>query len=297
MGSPEGSVQPAPISGVSISSLLSGIQGTAQENTPLAQLAAATAKAPAMVFLGQGIPSIPKKMAERILSGEYIDFAELPPAKTKQKQVAAPTEGNILLVQTCELLQNRKPIADLATWLQCFGCYMAVVTARHPARVPDLLGYMLTIVKASRQFRWPSWVVYDQNFRLEAAEKGLVVWSKVDPSLFSLCFTGQATSAESWCKHCQGLDHGSDQCLGRPAVKKPQLPNAPRPWRGGAASGLGPTEGTPVCFKYNRYNGDCIRGARCRYRHVCLTCEGDHPKSKCATKTPGKGGIGEKSPR
>ncbi len=282
---------------MSIFSLLSGVQGSEQGSTPLAQLQVPPAKTSTMIFLGQGIPSISKKMAKRILSGEYVNFSELPPAKMKQKQVASPTEGNILLVQSCELLQNRKAIGDLPTWLQCFGCYMAVITARSPARMPDLLGYMLTIVKASQKYKWPSWVVYDQNFRLEPAEKGMLEWSKVDPSLFSLCFTGQAISAESWCRHCQGLDHGSDQCFGRPTVKRPQLPNAPRPFRGAAVPGQTPPEVVPVCYKYNRYNGDCIRGVRCRYKHVCLSCEGDHPKSKCPVKIPGRAGTGERSPK
>ncbi len=281
-----------PNPGVSISSLLSGLQGSSHESIPLAQLPNPPTKSPPSVFLGQGIPSIPRKMANRILAGEFVDFADLPPAKLKQKQVSAPTEGNILLVQSSELLQQRKPIGDLPTWLQCFGCYMAVVTSRYPARVPDLIGYMLNIGRASQKYKWPAWVVYDQNFRMEAADKGLTDWSKVDPSLFSLCFTGQAISPESWCRFCQGLDHGSDQCtLARQTCRRPQVPGPSRPARGSRSpptSGQGPTDPPPVCFKYNRYNGDCIKGPRCRYRHVCTMCEGEHPRSKCPSKEVGK---------
>ncbi len=49
-------------------------------------------------------------------------------------------------------------------------------------------------------------------------------WAKVDPSLFALCFKGLATSPESGCKHCQILDHGSDQC---PTARKANKPPPP----------------------------------------------------------------------
>ncbi len=46
---------------------------------------------------------------------------------------------------------------------------MAVATSRYPARVPNLIGYMLNIVRVSQKYKYPAWVVYDQNFRMEAA--------------------------------------------------------------------------------------------------------------------------------
>ncbi len=97
-------------------------------------------------------------MADRILADEFVDFADLPPAKLKQKQVSAPTEGNILLVQSSDLLQHWKPIGDLTTWLQCVDYYMAVVTSHYPARVPNLIGYMLNDVRASQKYKWQAWL-------------------------------------------------------------------------------------------------------------------------------------------
>ncbi len=110
-------------------------------------------------------------MADRILAGEMVDLSDLPPAKMKQKQAPTSTEGNILRVQSSELLQQLKPTGDLPTWL-VFWLLHGSVTSRYPARVPDLIGYMLTIVSVSQKYKWPSWVVCDQNFRMEAADKG-----------------------------------------------------------------------------------------------------------------------------
>ena len=66
---------------------------------------------------GEGLPSLPKKYVEKILAGEYIDFAELPPAKGKVKSIPNTVEGQIVVVQVADLLETRKLIPDLATWV------------------------------------------------------------------------------------------------------------------------------------------------------------------------------------
>ena len=38
--------------------------------------------------------------------------------------------------------------------------------------------------------------MYDQNFRQQAAEVGSTEWARVDPSIYTQCFTGMALSAE-----------------------------------------------------------------------------------------------------
>lgn len=111
-----------------------------------------------------------------------------------------------------DLTGNRKLIPDLTTWTQCFAMYMAAITLKEPDRTSNLLAYMVTIVKASVTYNWPFWVVYDQNLRQEAADNGLKDWSKVDPSIYTQCFTNAAVSNEKWCKFCQSIDHGSNSC-------------------------------------------------------------------------------------
>ena len=34
----------------------------------------------------------------------------------------------------------------------------------------------------------PSWVIYDQNVRQEAADHDIKVWSQMDPSLFTVLY-------------------------------------------------------------------------------------------------------------
>ena len=120
------------------------------------------------ITLGYGIPPIPSKTRDKILAGEYIEFSELPPAKGKSLSPSAALsalEGNILLVNPADLHQQKKVIPDLGIWVQCFSIYMGVICSMHPERLPDLIGYMCHICRASERYRWPSWVVFDQNFR------------------------------------------------------------------------------------------------------------------------------------
>ena len=119
--------------------------------------------------MGSGLAALPKKLVERIRANEYIDLTELPPAKGKGRPVPQSLEGQVIVVQAAELVQSRKIVPDLATWTQCFALYVATLASHQPERLPDLIAYQALIAKATLEFRWPSWIVYDQNFRQEAA--------------------------------------------------------------------------------------------------------------------------------
>ena len=243
-----------------------------------------------LVATGEGLPTLPKKCVEKILAGEYIDFAELPPAKGKVKSIPNTVEGQIVVVQATDLLETRKLIPDLATWVQCFGIYAAVITSKDPTRMKNMFVYLTLIAKCSQKYRWPSWVVYDQNFRQEAAEMGQKDWSKVDPSIYAQCFTGASISQENWCKCCHSIDHVSDTCPIKPyaASRKREGPlqaSAAPPKKRPA-----PRSNPAVCRNFNLYNGDCRFGEMCMLQHKCKNCgEHGHPIAKC-TK-PKKGSI------
>ena len=245
-----------------------------------------------LVSIGTGLPALQKKLVDRIRANEYIDFAELPPAKGKGRPVPQSLEGQIIVVQAADLMHTRKIIPDLATWCQCFAVYVAVLIPHQPSRLEDLMAYQSLIAKASQKYKWPSWVVYDQNFRQEAAGNPSQAWAKVDPSIYAQCFTGQALSGENWCSKCHSLDHTLASC---------PLRSRKRTWSAANAltspAGPSPMAGReqPVCQKFNRYNGDCKFGKNCRFRHVCSRCGEFHPVSKCKAEQDGESSKG--SPR
>ena len=99
-----------------------------------------------------------------MLAWEYVDLVELPPARAMPKE---PTLASIWLVQTTTLAKSQKGLMpDITTWVQCFAIYISVVATKFADRVPSMLGYMVDIIRASRQFRWPSWVMYDANYQM-----------------------------------------------------------------------------------------------------------------------------------
>ena len=238
---------------------------------------------PPMVVIASGIPAMPKKLAQKVLNGEYINFMELPPAKGRARPTSLDWEGQVLLVQSADLYAAKKLIPDLATWVQCFSIYAAVLGSQYPDRIPDLLGYAAFIAKCSQKFKWPSWVVYDQNFRQQAADENITVWVRPDPGVYAQSFTNYALSAEGWCKHCHSVDHISETCPTRPKPTNPRkrgfaFPHPPTTKRPLIPSPLAPSIDETICRKYNRYDGDCHFGRECKFRHVCSNCKkGVHP--------------------
>ena len=123
-----------------------------------------------MVMLGVGLPALPRKLVDKIEAGEYIDLTELPPARGNSQSILPAVEGQVLVVQAVDLLQSCRVIPDLATWLQCFAIYAAVIAAKQPSCLPDLLAYMSIIAKAS-SYGHPGWYTTKTSVRkLPAAE-------------------------------------------------------------------------------------------------------------------------------
>ena len=246
----------------------SQVMSTTAHNIPSSSL---------QVPIGYGIPSIPAKTRDKILLGEYIDFTELPPAKGKSltPNALSTLESSVLLVNPIDLLQQRKVIPDLGVWVQCFAIYMAVICTRHPERLPDLLGYMCHICRASERYKWPSWIVFDQNFRQSVADQGLSSLSQIDATLFAQCFNGQGKENQSWCYHCHSLDHASDACPMKPnSAKTPKLAPPHKPGEPSSSK-------TPIiCINYNSVRG-CRFGKKCHRQHKCSECSGAHPLKSC----------------
>ena len=80
---------------------------------------------------------------------------------------------------------------------------------------------MSFIARKSLRYAWPSWLVYDQNFRQEAAENPHLSWARADPGTYTESFSGQLIGRENWCSHCYSIDHYSFQC---PVAAQSQSP-------------------------------------------------------------------------
>ncbi len=73
-----------------------------------------------------------------------------------------------------------------------------------PEPVPELMAYLVQIMRVSQDFGGLAWVNYDLAFCRQAASTGSRQWSKVNPSLYSICFAGVAR-ANKRCDLCLSL--------------------------------------------------------------------------------------------
>ncbi len=112
------------------------------------------------------------------------------------------TKGSIkeCICSWCIELIRPRVTSALATWVLCLAIYASVVTTKFAKRIPATKGYTVDTIRASRQFRWLSWVLYDVNYCRQAAASNQTDWSKINPNLYVQCFTG-------WARNTGGVTH------------------------------------------------------------------------------------------
>ena len=118
--------------------------------------------------------ALEKSTEEKILRGEYIDFALLLPDSLSQPQVpelqfrfddSGPAPSSRMT-----MVRKRKPIIDnFHKWLDAYTTYMLVLVTAYPRRSLELLKYQQTISCAATKFKGLSWLTYDEQFRRRAA--------------------------------------------------------------------------------------------------------------------------------
>ena len=231
-----------------------------------------SSKKPGPVKLGAGLLAVPGVLAGRIRRGEYVDFAELPPALPDGSTAGVQSSEQLLIVQAADYRRTRRRVPDVTVWIRCFILFAGTVATEEPERLMDLLGYMDAIVRAAQKFAWPACEEYDRRFLQMVAGDDSRPWARLDAGLYTECFTAQALTGPT------ARDTGRGGQAGQAAGprKRPREPAGAELAEHDRAEA-----GAPVCGKYNRYRGDCKFGVRCRFQHVCSKCKGQHPVSQC----------------
>lgn len=222
--------------------------------------------------------TLPTKLVKKILNLEFTEMSEI-----TAEEFLAPQPGRPVPHQT--------PITDISLWVQKYASMAAILSARFPAKAPELFAYLSQIVRAARNYEGNRWVSYDRQFRREALAKKNLDWSSPNHRLYNEAFTGWARSI-SRCQYCLQDDHHSDACPQNPNLNPmfnllqdmasasnrlagPVNPSRRLPTPNPQGSGS-----RESCKRYNR--GRCPdSAATCRYRHACLDCQGGHPFFNC----------------
>ena len=145
------------------------------------------------IYVGEGLLPVPAKLAEKITQWEFVEMAELLPEFWSS---LASREPGANLAPQQSASRRKRAVMDIATWIQCFAMYTSVMSTPHPQAVPH---------------PQVAWVTYDAAFRRQALITGNRQWSKVNPSLYSICFSG-ADRTGVRCELCLSLSHLTREC-------------------------------------------------------------------------------------
>ena len=239
------------------------------------------------IYVGEGLPPVPPPLVEKIQGGEFVEMCELIP------EYWIIQKGDEASAQRMTRTRGRKQSQNILVWVRCFAMYVAVVASKWPRRVPEMMAYMINIVKAHQEYEGLAWFLYDEAYRRQAAATGHTEWSKVNPSIFTVCFTAKAKEGKR-CDWCLSLTHDSSECTrseGEPSHAVRLLTGetgmgAATPGLGGRGPPMG-YEMSEVCKLYNE--GRC-HYLRCKFKHLCRACNGEHPavaKPDCQARVRG----------
>ena len=255
--------------------------------TNLLPLAHHSLRSPAEgVYLGDGIPPVPEKLATKIRKGDFVEMGELLPEfwspRGDECDSGRETKGR----------RSRK-VTDIFTWLQCFGAYVSVRAPPAPHLIPELMAYMATIVRVSQDFSGLAWVRYDAAFRRQAALTANERWSIINSTLYTMCFTGMASSTKR-CELCFASTHTEQECAQRgdpdpgltdrlKAIETAVLALTGKPEQVSKPNQQAIKPSGEPCRKWNSVG--CTY-PRCRHSHLCSGCGGNHPATKCSMRPP-----------
>ena len=187
--------------------------------------------------------------------------------------------------------RRTRKVTDIMSWIKCFALYVGIMVGSSLEAVPELMAYLIQILRVSQDFSGLAWVNYDLAFRRQAAATGNKHWSKINPSLYSICFSGVARSNKR-CDLCLSLTHETRDCalsgegdhdVGSRlrAIESAVLAMASGPSTavtGAASRGAKPE----ICRSWNENR---CSYPKCRFRHVCRVCQGPRPAIECCERT------------
>ena len=210
--------------------------------------------------VGPGYSPIPHKLVVKITGGQFVELADLlsDNIKAQDTQPQAYLEGRLLVEKKKRVVE----ITDIVTWVEAFSIFCLVLCNSFPSRWLDLHKYKLLIIQTAKRFRDRSWLSYDIAYRKEAAASGSTDWSRMNADLYNF--------------HTRSPSASTSLPAPAPLLASPSS---------GAPAATGNSSATQYCHSWN--DGRCSWPfGRCRFRHACESCDGDHRSTLCPHRPP-----------
>ena len=173
-----------------------------------------------------------------------------------------------------QLFQQRRPtqqINSLEIWLRAWSRFLRAMVHYFPQKAVQMIAYQDCIIAAAERYHFEGLYSYDRAFRMAIAHNPSIRWDSFDEQLWSVWCSSQA---KPLCNRCHRFGHSQAAC---PAASRDS-----RSFRNGQQTPSQPKtkDGRTICLRFN--TSTCPNPSRCKFAHVCLKCDGDHPQSSTA---------------
>ena len=236
--------------------------------------------------LSETLPVVPAKLVRKILSGEFVDMAELLKDNMEAERRRHSSDADVMQGHLGQS-SARREVPDLMSWLQCFSSYAAVVCSKHPEKMRELWAYQALMISEFRRCGGRGWRLYDTAFRQHAASLESMDFSKINQGLYATTFLAYGGKGQ-FCQNCMLSDHTLEECALHPSRSVPVIRIGERTSEGSKEEvrmPRGQERRRPprgACFAWN--DGRCST-PYCRFSHFCSRCgSSDHRKPQCRTR-------------
>ena len=155
--------------------------------------------------------------------------------------------------------------SHILLWVECYSTIVAILTSKFPEKMPELMAYQKTIVRAHRSFIGEGWVTYSLCYRRKAAYCKSLDWGQVDFTLYNETFAGRAKVILRY-SYCLSEHHASNERAFAPDISPvkhdPAARTVPRP-----SKFL-----SQIYLVFNNRFRDKCRFTWCKYTHLCMEC-------------------------
>ena len=105
------------------------------------------------MFIGAGLPVLPKRLVDKMVAGKYINFKELIPFCDSgiEEDQSTLTPEHYLYPSLGVIRQGHKVEYSFLQWASCFVTYMAVLSSKGH-NITHMCAYFNVILKASKEY-------------------------------------------------------------------------------------------------------------------------------------------------
>ena len=209
----------------------------------------------------------------KIEQGGFVELERLLPkqrgffgmSNEENRMNLVQKEGNMYFVPAPSI----NHITGVRRWEQAFRIYAAIYSQANPSRAAEIWQYVHVINVAASAYSWDNVAYYDTTFRQLMSQNPNRSWSKIYNNMWNIAMRdplprnfGSVHSYPYNQQNRRSSGNGNGGGEGSNGKRKPRY-----------------------CWAFNRGNGQCRDGAKCKFVHQCSYCEEkDHGKSRCSKK-------------